>query len=64
MLKNKPLLIIVGVIATYLFAIMATASLSYFVNVYYIYEGDIHKGATLGGSTERFVSSLLWELPL
>ena len=60
MLKNKPLLIIVGVIATYLFAIMATASLSYFVNVYYIYEGDIHKGATFGGidGTLRFFFAL------
>lgn len=60
MMKNKPLLIIVGVIATYLFAIMATASMSYFVNVYYIYEGDIHKGATLGGidGTLRFFFAL------
>lgn len=47
--RNKPLLIVLGVIATYLFAIMATANLTYFVNVYYIYEGDITKGATLGG---------------
>jgi len=48
-LKNKPLLIVVGVIGTYLFAIMATANLTYFVNVYYIYEGDMLKGASLGG---------------
>jgi GPH family glycoside/pentoside/hexuronide:cation symporter len=47
--RNKPLLIVVGVIGTYLFAIMATANLAYFVNVYYIYEGDIIKGASLGG---------------
>ena len=47
--QNKPLLIVIGVIATYLFAIMATANLSYFVNVYYIYEGDVQKGTTLGG---------------
>ena len=47
--RNKPLLIVVGVIGTYLFAIMATANLAYFVNVYYIYEGDIMKGASLGG---------------
>jgi len=47
--RNKPLLIVIGVIATYLFAIMATANLSYFVNVYYIYGGDVQKGATLGG---------------
>jgi GPH family glycoside/pentoside/hexuronide:cation symporter len=47
--RNKPLLIVVGVIGTYLFAIMATANLAYFVNVYYIYEGDILKGASLGG---------------
>ncbi|CAI8257911.1 MAG: Glucuronide carrier protein [Opitutia bacterium UBA7350] len=47
--RNKPLLIVVGVIGTYLFAIMATANLAYFVNVYYIYEGDIIRGAKLGG---------------
>lgn len=47
--RNKPLLLVIGVIATYLFAIMATANLSYFVNVYYIYGGDVQKGATLGG---------------
>lgn len=47
--RNKPLLIVIGVIATYLFAIMATANLSYFVNVFYIYEGDVQKGANLGG---------------
>ena len=47
--RNKPLLVVVGVIGTYLFAIMATANLAYFVNVYYIYEGDIIKGASLGG---------------
>jgi GPH family glycoside/pentoside/hexuronide:cation symporter len=47
--RNKPLLIVIGVICTYLFAIMATANLAYFVNVYYIYEGDILKGASLGG---------------
>lgn len=49
LLQNKPLLIVVGVICTYLFAIMATANLAYFVNVYYIYGGDVQKGATLGG---------------
>jgi GPH family glycoside/pentoside/hexuronide:cation symporter len=48
-LRNKPLLIVIGVICTYLFAIMATANLAYFVNVYYIYEGDMLKGASLGG---------------
>lgn len=47
--RNKPLLIVIGVICTYLFAIMATANLAYFVNVYYIYEGDMVKGASLGG---------------
>ena len=49
LVRNKPLLIVIGVIATYLFAIMATANLSYFVNVYYIYGGDVQKGANLGG---------------
>lgn len=47
--RNKPLLIVLGVIGTYLFAIMATANLAYFVNVYYIYEGDTIKGINLGG---------------
>lgn len=46
---NKPLLKVIGVIATYLFAITATANLTYFVNAYYIFEGHVHKGATLGG---------------
>jgi GPH family glycoside/pentoside/hexuronide:cation symporter len=60
MFRNKPLLIVVGVICTYLFAIMATANLSYFVNVYYIYEGDMIKGASLGGfdGTLRFFFAL------
>jgi len=46
---NQPLLIVIGVIGLYLFAITATANLSYFVNVYYIFEGHVHKGALLGG---------------
>ncbi|MEM0964968.1 MAG: MFS transporter [Verrucomicrobiota bacterium] len=49
LLGNKPLLIVVGVICIYLFSILATANLSYFVNVYYIYGGDFVKGASLGG---------------
>ena len=48
LLSNKPLLIVIGVICTYLFAIFATASLGYFVNVYYIYEGDVLKGTFIG----------------
>ena len=47
-LRNKPLLIVIGVICTYLFAIIATANLTYFVNVYYIYEGDMLRGVGLG----------------
>jgi GPH family glycoside/pentoside/hexuronide:cation symporter len=60
MVRNKPLLIVVGVIGTYLFAIMATANLAYFVNVYYIYEGDVVRGASLGGldGTLRFLFAL------
>ncbi|MGC6424230.1 MAG: MFS transporter [Lentimonas sp.] len=59
--KNKPLLIVIGIIATYLFAIMATASLSYFVNVYYIYGGDVLRGASLGGidGTLRFAFAII-----
>ncbi|MEC8209598.1 MAG: MFS transporter [Verrucomicrobiota bacterium] len=58
--RNKPLLIVIGIICTYLFAIMATANLAYFVNVYYIYEGDMLKGASLGGidGTLRFVFAI------
>ncbi|MGC6455286.1 MAG: MFS transporter [Coraliomargaritaceae bacterium] len=58
--RNKPLLMVVGIIAIYLFSIMATANLSYFVNVYYIFEGDVLKGAALGGvdGTLRFFFAL------
>lgn len=58
--SNKPLLMVVGIIAVYLFAIMATANLAYFVNVYYIFEGDVLKGAALGGfdGTLRFFFAL------
>ncbi|MEM6885139.1 MAG: MFS transporter, partial [Verrucomicrobiota bacterium] len=59
--RNKPLLMVIGVIASYLFAIMATANLSYFVNVYYIFEGDVVKGASLGGidGTLRLLPALI-----
>ncbi len=54
--QNKPLLIVIGTICTYLFTIMATMNLAYFVNVYYVYGGEIQAGAILGGidGTLRF----------
>ena len=60
LLRNKPYLIIIGTICTYLFSIMATMNLAYFVNVYYIYGGEVQAGAILGGidGTLRFVFSL------
>ncbi|MEN8662181.1 MAG: MFS transporter [Lentimonas sp.] len=45
---NIPLLIVVGTICTYLFSIMLSMNLGYFVNTYYIYGGDTLSGATLG----------------
>ncbi len=61
LLKNRPLLIVIGVIATYLLAIISTMQLAYFVNVYYIYEGKLQEGTTLGGidGTLRFAFSIL-----
>lgn len=60
LVRNKPLLIVIGTICTYLFSIIATMNLSYFVNVYYIYEGKIQAGAVLGGidGTLRFFISI------
>ncbi len=46
--KNKPLLIVVGTICFYLFSIMLSMNLAYFVNTYYIFGGDTLQGATLG----------------
>jgi GPH family glycoside/pentoside/hexuronide:cation symporter len=61
LIRNKPLLIIIGTICTYLFSIIATMNLAYFVNVYYIYGGEIQSGAVLGGidGTLRFFFSIM-----
>lgn len=58
--KNVPYLIIIGTICTYLFSIIATMNLAYFVNVYYVYGGEIQAGAMLGGidGTLRFFFSV------
>ncbi|VGO23490.1 MFS transporter [Pontiella sulfatireligans] len=60
LLRNKPYLIIIGTICTYLFSIIATMNLAYFVNVYYVYGGEIQAGAILGGidGTLRFFFSV------
>ncbi len=60
LLKNKPYLIIIGTICTYLFSIIATMNLAYFINVYYVYGGKIQAGAILGGidGTLRFFFSI------
>ena len=48
MLRNKPLMIVIGTICFYLFSIMLSMNLAYFVNTYYIFGGDTLQGATLG----------------
>jgi GPH family glycoside/pentoside/hexuronide:cation symporter len=60
LLRNKPYMIIIGTICFYLFSIMATMNLAYFVNVYYVYGGEIQAGAILGGidGTLRFFFSI------
>ncbi|MDF7822528.1 MFS transporter [Pontiellaceae bacterium B12227] len=60
LLRNKPYLILIGTICTYLFSIIATMNLAYFVNVYYVYGGEILAGAKLGGidGTLRFFFSV------
>jgi GPH family glycoside/pentoside/hexuronide:cation symporter len=60
LLGNKPYLILIGTICTYLFSIIATMNLAYFVNVYYVYGGEIQAGAVLGGidGTLRFFFSV------
>jgi Na+/melibiose symporter-like transporter len=61
LLANKPLMIVIGIICTYLLAIIATMNLAYFVNTYYVYGGSIHSGAKLGAidGTLRFGFALL-----
>lgn len=61
LLRNKPLLIVVGIIATYLMAIISSMQLAYYINVYYIYGGSIQDGANLGAidGSIRFVFSIL-----
>lgn len=61
LLQNKPLMIVIGIICTYLLAIIATMNLAYFVNTYYVYGGSIHAGAKLGAidGTLRFGFALL-----
>ena len=54
LLANRALLVLIGIICFYLFAILATMQLRYFVYTYYIYEGDIHAGAKLTAYTGTF----------
>ena len=54
MLKNKPLLIVIGTICFYLFSIMLSMNLAYFVNTYYVFGGDTLQGATLGAIDGTF----------
>ncbi|MGC6455583.1 MAG: MFS transporter [Coraliomargaritaceae bacterium] len=60
-LKNSQLMIVVGIICTYLLAIMSAGVLGYYVNVYYIFDGNRFAGAVLGGidGTLRIVFSLM-----
>ena len=61
LIRNKPLLIVVGIIATYLLAIISSMQLAYYINVYYLYEGSVQDGANLGAidGSIRFVFSIL-----
>lgn len=54
MLKNKPLLIVIGTICFYLFSIMLSMNLAYFVNTYYIFGGDTLQGSTLSAIDGTF----------
>ncbi|MDZ8120529.1 MFS transporter [Pontiella agarivorans] len=60
LLKNTQLMIVIGIICTYLLAIMSAGALGYYVNVYYIFDGDRFAGTVLGGveGTLRVVYSL------
>jgi GPH family glycoside/pentoside/hexuronide:cation symporter len=53
-LNNKPLLIVIGTICFYLFSIMLSMNLAYFVNTYYVFGGDTLQGATLGAIDGTF----------
>lgn len=59
--KNSQLMIVIGIICTYLLAIMSAGVLGYYVNVYYIFDGDRFAGAVLGGvdGTLRIIFSLI-----
>ena len=52
--RNRALLVLIGIICFYLFAIILSMQLNYFVYTYYIFEGDIHAGATLTAITTTF----------
>ncbi len=49
LIKNTQLMILIGIICTYLLAIMSAGVLGYYINVYYIFDGDRFAGAVLGG---------------
>lgn len=61
LLKNSQLMIVIGIICTYLLAIMSIGVLGYYVTVYYIFDGDRLAGTVLGGlnGTLRVVCSLI-----
>ncbi|MGJ8639694.1 MAG: MFS transporter [Opitutaceae bacterium] len=61
LLKNSQLMIVIGIICTYLLAIMSIGVLGYYVTVYYIFDGDRLAGTILGGinGTLRVVCSLV-----
>ena len=61
LLKNSQLMIVIGIICTYLLAIMSIGVLGYYITVYYIFDGDRLAGTVLGGlnGTLRVVCSLI-----
>lgn len=61
LLKNSQLMVVIGIICTYLLAIMSIGVLGYYVTVYYIFDGDRLAGTVLGGlnGTLRIVCSLI-----
>jgi GPH family glycoside/pentoside/hexuronide:cation symporter len=48
-IRNGPLMIVIGTVAIYLLAIMSGSQMAYYINTYYIYDGDVEMGARLGG---------------
>ncbi|MBK1880035.1 MFS transporter [Pelagicoccus mobilis] len=53
-LRNGPLMIVIGTMAIYLLAIMSGGQMSYYLNTYYLYNGDQELGLRLGAIDGTF----------